>query len=190
VTQERFFAAVLSALDACRIPYMVAGSVAAMLYGEPRMTNDMDVVVELESHQVDRLLTHFGADDFYAPSADFIRAVIVNGGSFNIIHVPSASKVDLIVRRQTDFGVHEFSRRQPMPFAEQFDAVVATPEDVIVSKLASYTEGQSDKHLADIAGILRVSAGRIDEAYVESWVTRLGLQEGWRAAKRLADAGR
>ena len=190
MTQERFFVAVLSALDACRIPYMVAGSVAAMLYGEPRMTNDMDVVVELGSHQVDGLLAHFGGDDFYAPSADFIRSVIVKGGSVAIIHVPSASKVDLIVRRRTDFGEHEFSRRQRMPFAEQLDAVVATPEDVIVSKLASYAEGHSEKHLVDIAGILRVSAGRIDEPYVESWVTRLGLQDGWRAAKRLADAGR
>ena len=190
MTQEHFFAAVLSALDACQIPYMIAGSVAAMLYGEPRMTNDMDVVVELGSHHVDGLLAHFGGDDFYAPSADFIRSVIVKGGSVAIIHVPSASKVDLIVRRRTDFGEHEFSRRQRMPFAEQRDAVVATPEDVIVSKLASYAEGHSEKHLVDIAGILRVSAGRIDEPYVESWVTRLGLQDGWRAAKRLAEADR
>jgi hypothetical protein len=69
-------------------------------------------------------------------------------------------------------------------------AVVASPEDVIVSKLASYAEGQSDKHLADIAGILRLSAGRVEEPYIDSWITRLGLQEGWRASRRLADTGR
>jgi len=186
VTQERFFVAVLNALEQCRIPYMVAGSVAAILYGEPRLTNDMDVVVDLGPRQADDLLAHFAGEDFYAPSAGFVQAVIARGGSFNIIHVASASKVDLIVRRPTDFAAHEFSRRQRVPFTEQLDASVATPEDVIVSKLLFYAEGRSEKHLTDIAGILRVSAGRIDESYVESWVSRLGLEEFWLAAKRLA----
>jgi hypothetical protein len=190
VNQEVFFVAVLDALDKSRVPYMIAGSVAAMLYGEPRMTNDMDVVVELGQDQVDQFLSHFGGDDYYAPSGDAVRSTIARGGAFNIIHVPSASKVDIIVRRRTDFAEHEFSRRQRLPFTEQFEASVATPEDVIVSKLLFYTQGRSDKHLTDIAGVLRLSAGRIDLQYVESWVVRLGLQDAWHAATRCADGGR
>ena len=188
MNQERFFVAVLNALEQCRIPYMVAGSVAAILYGEPRLTNDMDVVVELGPHQVDELLARFSGDEYYVPSADFVRAVMAGGGSFNILHVASASKVDLIVRRGTDFAAHEFSRRQRVPFTEQLEASVATPEDIIVSKLLFFAKGGSEKHLNDIAGILRVSAGGLDEAYVETWVERLGLGRPWDAAKRLADA--
>jgi hypothetical protein len=190
VNQGVFFVAVLDALEKSHVPYMIAGSVAAMLYGEPRMTNDMDVVVELGQDQVDIFLSHFGGDDYYASSGDFVRLVMASGGAFNIIHVPSASKVDIIVRRRTDFAEHEFSRRQRLPFTEQFEASVATPEDVIISKLLFYTQGRSDKHLTDIAGVLRVSAGQIDEQYIESWVERLGLQDAWHAAKRSADAGR
>jgi hypothetical protein len=189
VNQERFFVAVLTALDECGIPYMVAGSVAAILYGEPRLTNDMDVVAALEPHRVDDLLACFSAEDFYVPSAESVRSVIAGGGSFNIIHVPSGSKVDLIVRRRTAFAAEEFSRRQRVPFTEGLDASVATPEDVIVSKLLYFVEGRSEKHLRDIAGILRVSAGRIDERYIESWVARLSLEQPWQAARRLAAAG-
>lgn len=190
MTQERFFVAVLTALEECGIPYMVAGSVAAILYGEPRLTNDMDVVVELGSHHIDDLLSRFDTEEYYVPSPEFVRSVIVRGGSFNIVHVPSASKVDLIVRRKTDFAEHEFARRQRLPFTEHLEATVATPEDVIVSKLLFHAEGRSEKHLTDIAGVLRVSAERIDESYIESWVSRLGLQEAWHAAKRLATASR
>ena len=188
--QERFFAAVLDALEKVHIPYMIAGSVAAMLYGEPRMTNDMDVVVELTADRVDDFLSHFTGDDYYAPSGEFVRSVVATGGSFNIIHVPSASKVDLIVRRRTAFAEQEFSRRRRLPFTEHFEASVATPEDVILSKLLFYTQGRSEKHLTDIAGVLRVSAGQIDGRYIESWVVRLGLQDTWHTAKQLADGGR
>ena len=189
MNQELFFVAVLSALEECRIPYMVAGSVAAILYGEPRLTNDMDVVAELRPHQIDALLDHFATGEFYVPSSDFVRSVVAGGGSFNVIHIASASKVDIIVRRRTDFAEREFARRQRVPFTEHLDASVATPEDVIVSKLLFYAEGRSEKHLSDIAGILRVSAGRLDDSYIESWVSQLKLGEPWQAAKRLADTG-
>lgn len=190
MNQEAFFETVLRALERCRVPYMIAGSVAAMLYGEPRLTNDMDVVVELAPEHVEPLLSLFQGDDYYAPSAEFVRAIVANGGAFNIIHVASASKVDLIVRRHNEFAVREFSRRRPLPFTEEFEAFVATPEDVILSKLLFYREGRSEKHLIDIAGVLRVSAGQIDERYIESWVLRLGLGDAWLDAKRRADASR
>ncbi|MBL8142067.1 MAG: hypothetical protein JNM38_13210 [Acidobacteria bacterium] len=167
MNQEVFFVAVLTALEQCRVPYMVAGSVAATLYGEPRMTNDMDVVVELTTDQVDALLAHFTGDDYYVPSAPFVREVVARTGIFNIIHVPSASKVDLIVRRRTDFAEREFSRRHRLPFTDASDASVATPEDVIVSKLLFRARGGSDKHVSDVVGVLRVSAGQIDEEHIE-----------------------
>jgi hypothetical protein len=190
VNQEVFFVAVLGALEKSRIPYMVAGSVAAMLYGEPRMTNDMDVVVDLAPAQVDHFLSSFDGDEYYVPSGEFVRSIVATGGSFNILHVPSASKVDLIVRRRTEFGEHEFSRRQHLPFAEQFEASVATPEDVILSKLIFFMQGRSAKHLGDIAGVLRVSAGQLDAPYIEMWVARLGLEDAWQTAKGMAEDGR
>jgi len=118
VNQEAFFQSVLLAPEQCRVPYMIAGSVAAMLYGEPRLTNDMDVVVALAPEHVEPLLSLLQGDDYYVPSLAFVRSIVSDGGSFNIIHVQSASKVDLIVRRQNDFAVDEFSRRRPLPFTE------------------------------------------------------------------------
>jgi hypothetical protein len=64
---------------------------------------------------------------------------------------------------------------------------VATPEDVILAKLFFFVQGRSAKHLSDIAGVLRVSAGQLDEPYIETWVARLGLEEAWHAARGLAE---
>jgi hypothetical protein len=190
VNQESFFEFVLRALERIGVPYMIAGSVAAMLYGEPRLTNDMDVVAELAPDHIEPLLAQFQTDEYYVPSPAFVRSIVANGGAFNVIHVPSASKVDLIIRRRNDFATVEFSRRRSLPFTDGFDAFVATPEDVILSKLLFYREGRSEKHLTDIAGVLRVSAGQIDESYIESWVQRLGLVDGWLESKRRAEDGR
>lgn len=85
--------------------------------------------------------------------------------------------------RRTDFAEREFSRRRRVPLTDASDASVATPEDVIVSQLLFHARGGSDKHVSDVAGVLSVSAGQIDEEYIESWVARLGPEDAWRAAK-------
>jgi len=180
VTQHEFFTLVLKSLEACGIPYMVSGSVGAMLFGEPRLTNDIDVVVEIDAAQADCLRRFFPGDAFYLPTGEFVREAIRRRGQFNIIHVESGSKADLIVRKDGEFARVEFSRRRAQEFADDFQAQAASPEDIILSKLMAHRSGGSDKHLVDILSILDISGAALDDAYLQRWIAELGLEPVWR----------
>jgi hypothetical protein len=181
VTQHEFFTLVLKSLESCGIPYMVSGSVGAMLYGEPRLTNDIDVVVEITPDQAERLRNDFPAEAFFFPSPEFIREAIRHRGQFNVIHVESGSKADLIVRKAGEFAAVEFARRRALDFTDDFQAQTATPEDVILSKLAAHRAGGSDKHLADISSILEISGDLLDQSYLDRWIEVLNLGSVWQA---------
>ena len=163
---------------------MVTGSVGAMFYSIPRMTNDMDVVVDLPSEKVSPLLKEFPVEFFYYPPADFIHEQINGRGQFNLIHVPSGSKVDFILRKNTDFGMEEFAKRKTLPLSDTQSIVTASPEAIILSKLCSYRQGRSEKHLRDIQSLLLVSKDLMDLSYLENWVKRLELQTEWETAQR------
>ena len=184
MTQQQFFERVIVVLESLEIPYMVTGSVGAMLYGEPRLTNDLDVVVVLAPRHIAPLTAAFTDPAFYLPPADVILEAIRQRGQFNLIHVDSGSKVDLILRKQTDFAQTEFQRRRPVVFTERVESQSATPEDIILAKLQYFREGQSHKHLDDVAGMLRVVGAQLDRAYLEQWVARLGLTSEWTLAQQ------
>jgi len=180
MTQQEFFEKVLAALEDAGIAYMVTGSVGAMLYGEPRMTNDMDVVVDPTAAQALLLAQNFSGDnDFYFPPVEVVLEEVECRGQFNILHVGSGSKVDLIVRKDTEFARTEFARRHPVAFSPERDSTSATPEDIILSKLLYYRMSPSQKHIADIRGILAVSAEELDRLYLQEWIGRLGLADAW-----------
>ena len=186
MTQQAFFEHVVRVLEKTDIPYMVTGSVAAMAYGEPRLTNDMDVVVALMPRHIGPLLAAFDTEDFYCPPREVILDEIRHRGQFNIVHVVSGSKVDLILRKDTDFAREEFTRRHVVALTPDTDSSLATPEDVILSKLVYFRMGESRKHLDDIAGMLRVTGEELQLEYIDGWVVRLGVQECWAAAKQAA----
>jgi len=184
VTQQQFFERVIATLESLEIPYMMTGSVGAMLYGEPRLTNDLDVVVVLAPRHIAPLTAAFTDWSFYVPPAAVILEAIRQRGQFNLIHVDSGSKADLILRKQTDFAQTEFDRRRLVVFTERVESQSATPEDIILAKLQSFREGQSHKHLDDIAGMLRVVGDQLDRGYLEHWVARLGLTREWTLAQQ------
>jgi hypothetical protein len=190
VTQREFFEKLLQALDANDIPYMVTGSVGAMIFGRPRLTNDLDVVVELDPKQVDTLARQFDSEDFYFPPREAVREDIARRGQFNILHIRSGSKIDIILRKETAYAREAFARRTRVPFTAHLDAASATPEDIILSKLLFYREGGSEKHLADIQGILVVSGQVLDRAYLARWVDQLGLAAEWQSALTFAGSDR
>ena len=186
--QEAFFVEVLKALERNGVPYMIAGSVGAMAYGQPRLTNDIDIVADLRPHQVETLLQAFPQELYYVPSAEFVRAAVTRRGMFNIIHAASGSKADIIILKDDEFARSEFARRTRIPFTAGWEAFAAAPEDVIVAKLRYYQRGRSEKHPRDVAGMLRVSGSRLDRDYIAGWVSRLGLEEGWKEALRLVES--
>ena len=169
------FTHVTSQLEQNDIPYMIVGSMAAMVYGEPRLTRDIDIVLNI--HPVDsHKLTHlFPMASYYCPPPEVLKAEITHRGQFNLIHQETQIKIDIMIRKNTDHAVTEFARRQKVSFWEDFGAYLAQPEDIILKKLSYYREGGSAKHLTDIRGILANMA--IDKEYLQKWIEELNLQK-------------
>jgi len=182
VEQTDLLKHVLNVLEAGSIPYMVVGSFASTAYGDARFTHDIDIVIDLADRDVPGFVAAFPAPDFYV-SRDAVREAIRDRFQFNVVHPASANKLDFMLPRDDEWGRAQMARRRRILLLPDREGYTAAPEDVILSKLMYFAEGGSDKHLRDIAGMLRVSASLIDRADIESWVRKLGLEEAWAAVK-------
>lgn len=171
--------------DAHGIRYFVTGAVAAIAYGEPRLTNDIDIVVDLDEDKIPRLQRCYPADEFYFDEGSARRAVRTRS-QFNIIHPGSGLKIDVMITQGDEFDQSRFRRARRLKPLDDTEVNFASPEDVVLKKLDFYRRGGSEKHLRDIAGILKISADAIDFAYIEGWVRKLGLEEIWVAVSKRA----
>jgi len=168
---------VLKKFDENHIQYMVVGSMASMVYGEPRMTHDLDVVVNILPKDAHTLETLFPPSEYYCPPLEVMQSEVVHQGQFNLIHQESGLKIDLVIRKNTEHAISEFARRRKMPFWNGSEAFLASPEDIVIKKLDFYRQGGSEKHLRDIRGIL--SETPLDENYLSRWISVLGLEREW-----------
>jgi hypothetical protein len=166
-------------LEQAGIDYFLVGSLAAMYYSRPRFTNDIDLVVKLKAKQAADFEKHFDVEEYYCPPHEVISDEILRGGSFNLIHQGSGFKVDLVMLK-TAFDESEFARRRKENLLPDLDVYIASPEDVLIKKLDFYREGGSEKHLIDIQGMLMET--KMDLAYIEEWVAKLGLDAQWQKA--------
>jgi hypothetical protein len=167
-------------LNALGLPYMVTGGVAALLYGEPRLTLDVDVVMVLPRDEISRLAQAFPADDFYCPPLEVLAAEAARPqrGHFNLIHHHTAARADVYLASEDALDRWAFERVRTLD-VEGETVRVAPPEYVIVRKLEYYREGGSEKHVRDVRAMLRVSAGDVDTAAVTQWAAQRGLGEIW-----------
>jgi hypothetical protein len=169
-------------VDVCirlRLRYFITGSMASMTYGEFRLTNDIDVVIDFRYGDILPFKQAFPPEEFYL-SEDAMRAAIHGARQFNIIHVTSGLKIDVIVSDLSPYDLTRFERAVDEPLREGRAMKLASAEDVILKKLVYYELGGSEKHIRDITSMLRVMADRIDHAYIESWVERLGVRPAWK----------
>ena len=164
---------VIGNLESASIDYMIVGSVAGTIYGEPRLTHDLDLVISMSSSSASNLLRAFDSNEFYLPPLEIISQEIVRGGQANLLHHSSGVKVDIMFRKKTAHGMEEFSRRRRLEILRGLHAWVAAPEDVIIAKLRYYREGESEKHLKDIRGILANT--EIHREYLDRWISTLEL---------------
>jgi len=167
-----------TSLEDLQIRYLVTGSMATIAYGEPRFTNDIDVVIALSEDAIDAFCDRFPAPEYYCPRhmvADAVR----KKWQFNIIHPGSGLKIDVIIATDSAFDRSRLSRGERFATANETLVSFASPEDVILKKLVYYREGGSEKHLRDIAGVLKVQGGRVDRKYIAAWADRLGVGEEW-----------
>jgi hypothetical protein len=176
------FSEVLRCLDENQIPYMVVGSIASIVYGETRLTKDMDLVVDIPPAVIRNLATIFPTPEYYCPPLEVLQDEHLRRGQFNILHPASGLKVDFVFRKPTPHGEMEFSRRKQIELWPGLQVFIASPEDVIIKKLEYFKEGGSPKHLMDIRGILAITD--LDRSYLEEWVTKLGLATEWSLAHK------
>lgn len=167
-------------LTRAEIPYMVTGSMAGNFYAVPRMTRDIDLVVELSGQDVDQVVALF-QDDFYV-DREMVQRAIRERTIFNIIHNAFVIKVDFVVKKETAYRQEEFSRRRPVSMEGQEFFIVA-PEDLILSKLEWAKDSRSPLHLDDVRNLLRSVQG-LDKDYLVRWARRLGLEALYREVCR------
>jgi len=167
-------------LDQISIRYLVSGSVAAMLYGEPRVTHDIDFVVFLRPENVVKLPEIFPTPQFYVPPANTIVIEMARerNGHFNIIHTDSGLKADFYTANRDELHAWAFRHAKRYMIGET-NISLAPPEYVIVRKLEYYREGGSEKHLRDIRSMLAVSGGQLDQPALDDWILRRGLKVEW-----------
>lgn len=159
-------------LNAAGIPYMVTGSIATNFYAVPRMTRDIDLVVELSEPDAERLVGSF-RDAFYV-DGDMVQRAIREKTMFNLIHQQYVIKVDFVIRKASEYRQEEFSRRRPVS-VEGNEFLVVAPEDLILSKLEWSKETRSEAQLADVRNLLRSVEG-LDRDYLARWAKRLSLE--------------
>jgi hypothetical protein len=173
------FQELLAALDRTETPFVVVGSVASGAHGLARLTNDIDIVVDLPSERVAAFCEELGPA-FYA-DVDMAARAVAAGRSFNLIHLASAYKFDLFPVGNDAFGRSELARREftagGVTGLENIEFPVASAEDTILAKLIWFRKGGevSDRQWSDILGIVKVQADRLDLAYLRKWAETLAV---------------
>jgi hypothetical protein len=154
------------------IDYMLTGSLAMNYYAQPRMTRDIDVVVNLdEKDAVDSIIGLFSPD--YYVEREAIISAVAHESVFNLIHQETVIKVDCIVRKKSDYRRLEFERRRAISLQDS-TIWITSKEDLIISKLDWARESRSEFQLRDVRNLL---ATEYDAAYLERWTRELGLYE-------------
>lgn len=167
-------------LNQAGLRYLVSGSVAATLYGEPRVTHDIDFVIFLRPDDVVRMSALFPTPQFYVPPAAVMLQEVAreSRGHFNIIHTESGLKADFYTAGRED--LHAYAIRNARKYTIGKEPVsLAPPEYVIVRKLEYFREGGSEKHLRDIRAIIAVSHEMLDRNVLQDWIVRLNLKNEW-----------
>lgn len=158
-------------LQKLKIPFMLTGSMALNLYARPRMTRDVDFVIDLRPGDLPTFLDTF--DSEYVVSGETAQAAVQGRKSFNLIHRECVIKVDCFVRADTAYAQAAFDRRKPMR-VENYETYVATKEDLIISKLGWAKQSRSEVQLQDVRSLV---ATDYDRQYVLEWTKKLGLQD-------------
>jgi hypothetical protein len=163
-------------LSEAGVPFMLVGSVAASYHGHPRSTLDIDAVVDADEEMLCRFARSLG--EGYYVSEESVRQAVRSRTAFNIIDEASGYKADLIVRKERPFSLTEFSRRIRVIILDS-TLEMATPEDVILSKLEWSKLGSSERQWTDALHVAKIQGKQLDLAYIEKWARELGVDDLW-----------
>jgi len=167
-------------LNRLGVTYMVTGALAAGAYGEPRLTNDIDLVIALSEADPARLHSAFDPTAFYVPPLEVIQTERARDshGHFNIIHNETAFKADVYLLGNDSLHRWAFARRKLVEFDGE-RVWMAPPEYVIVRKLQYLRDGGSTKHATDVRNMLAVLGDQLDTSALMRQLAILGLMSIW-----------
>lgn len=175
---------VVDILDQLYIPYMITGGMAVFVWGRPRFTADIDIIVALQMNDIKALEKALAAlgNAGYIDKEDMQEA-FKQKGEFNFIDGNTGVKVDFWVSKHDDFSHGQFRRKMTKKILGQ-PVYFISPEDLILNKLQWYKQSHSSRHLEDVESIFKISQEELDKKYLKKWVSRLGLND---VVKELGD---
>lgn len=176
--QGQAFGGVVDVLEAVAANYAIWGGLAVAAYGEPRFTQDMDILLSPVHFAVSLFVRRLHETHYHVDEISVNRAM--SGGHFNVIHLGYLIKTDFYVPVEPDMRAM-IAGRTYLPFDEIRRAAYVTPTSLIVAKLRAYQDSQSTRHLDDIASIVRLQGKKLEREQVEMMAARLGLLGVWRA---------
>lgn len=166
-------------LDDLGVEYVIGGSLASSVHGEPRTTNDIDIMADIGPEHVDALAAAVSGDYYLSPGA--AREAIRHQGSFNLIHLHKAVKIDVFVAGDDPLNAEGLRRRERVRVWGDPEAwlFVDSPEHSILRKLEWYRRGGevSERQWRDVQGILRVQGGALDRQRLLEWAPHLGIED-------------
>jgi len=171
--QLEFLKEIVRRLDSVRIPYMITGSMALVVYARPRMTRDVDLVIACSVADAATLVDIFSPDCYV--NARAVREAIASHSMFNIIHNQWILKADFVVRKNDAYRREEFDRRRQLD-VDGMPVWIAAPEDLILSKLNWSKDTGSDLQREDARAIIQ-SVQDLDWSYLERWAASLGITD-------------
>lgn len=171
--QEQLLKGLGGALKRLKIPYLITGGIAVVVWGRPRFTADIDIVVELHTKDVESLARELLKLDKEARvDKEEIREALYSEGEFNFFHPASGIKVDFWILHEEAFD-RERLRRRIMKRVGGVPLYFSSPEDLILIKLLWHREGGSTRQLEDIESVLRIQK-KLDVRYLKNWAKRQG----------------
>ena len=169
-------------LERAEIPYFVTGSVASIIYGDPRLTHDIDVVIHLTADEAQKLTQYFPENDYYCPPEEIIHIELSRKdfAHLNLIHHASGFKADLYPDNGDTLYEWAFKNKRRIEIAPDLQIWIAPPEYVVIRKLEYYREGGSQKHLDDIRKMIAVSGSILNRPFLEKELERRQLMKFWK----------
>jgi hypothetical protein len=161
-------------LNQCSVPFMVVGSVASSYHGEPRVSYDIDLVIDATAEQVEQFVASFGPPFYVSDIA--ARQAVRRRGMFNVIHPECRCKVDLILLKDRDFARSQFERRMPA-LVWGVTTEVASAGDTILAKLSWSRRGGSERQFRDAVGVAFAQSGKLDTAYLWRWAAHTNIED-------------
>jgi len=160
-------------LMSLQVDYYITGGSSAIMYGEPRTTRDIDLVLAIALARIDDLVMELERSGFYIAGLDEVKS----GQSkiLQVIQMEAIARADLMIAGDLPFDLIQFERKLAIEVWEGQVLYYASAEDVILNKLLWRVQSGSEKQWRDVLGILKVQGDLLDFSYLQEWAMSLNV---------------